>query len=359
MPRNILISLTLLLLAGCSGLDRVGFEPRVVESQIAAAAPVVDADEPRLDERVFVAADGAELPLRVWLPEGRPDAVILALHGFNDYSNAFAMPAPGWAAEGIATYAYDQRGFGAAPGRGRWPGARAMADDVAVASRLLRARHPGVPLYLLGESMGGALAITAMTGTAGTARPDVDALVLVAPAVWGRQTMSLIQRAGLFLARLMPSVHLSGRSLPVTIHPSDNIPMLRAYSADPMVIKETRADTLNGLVDLMSLALDSAPLLEIPTLVLYGDHDDIVPRGPIIRMVDRLPESAKGRQRVAFYPNGYHMLLRDLQSMMVVRDVTAWITDRNALLPSGADLAAGPLSIGRIPAFAGTTQRPS
>src|SRR5262249_47536372 len=48
---------------------------------------------------------------------GEVRAVILALHGFNDYSHAFAMPGPLWAEQGIATYAYDQRGFGGTPMR--------------------------------------------------------------------------------------------------------------------------------------------------------------------------------------------------------------------------------------------------
>src|SRR3546814_4280788 len=47
-------------------------------------------------------------------------AVILGLHGFNDYSNAFSEPAAYWATQGIITYAYDQRGFGGAPFHGRW-----------------------------------------------------------------------------------------------------------------------------------------------------------------------------------------------------------------------------------------------
>ena len=61
------------------------------------------------------ADDGATLPLKSWLPDGKPKAVILALHGFNDYSNAFKDSGEEWAKHGIATFAYDQRGFGAAP----------------------------------------------------------------------------------------------------------------------------------------------------------------------------------------------------------------------------------------------------
>ena len=99
-----------------------------------------------------------------WLPEGQPRAVILALHGFNDYSNAFAAAGAGLVAQdGIAIYAYDQRGFGAAPHRGRWAGADSMADDAATPRRCCGSAIPTCPLYLLGESMGGAVAILAAT----------------------------------------------------------------------------------------------------------------------------------------------------------------------------------------------------
>ena len=89
--------------------------------------------QPAFTETSFVADDGMELPMKAWRPEGETKAVILALHGFNDYSNAFKEPAEEWAKHGIATYAYDQRGFGAAPRRGLWAGAPRMAADVAEA----------------------------------------------------------------------------------------------------------------------------------------------------------------------------------------------------------------------------------
>ena len=68
----------------------------------------------------FIARDGARLPLRVWRPDGPPRVVVAALHGFNDYSNFFDAAANYLAARGIQTYAYDQRGFGAAPFAGQW-----------------------------------------------------------------------------------------------------------------------------------------------------------------------------------------------------------------------------------------------
>ena len=59
-----------------------------------------------------------------WLPEGQPRAVMLALHGFNDSRDAWEMPGPEFAKAGIAVFAPDQRGFGAAPDRGRWAGSQ-------------------------------------------------------------------------------------------------------------------------------------------------------------------------------------------------------------------------------------------
>ncbi|MCH8038067.1 MAG: alpha/beta hydrolase, partial [Proteobacteria bacterium] len=91
---------------------------------------------PRLTADRLVAADGLELPLRAWLPAdgARPKAVIVALHGINDYSNAFEAPGRYWAGRGIATYAYDQRGFGAAPNRGLWAGTAALTADLTAAA---------------------------------------------------------------------------------------------------------------------------------------------------------------------------------------------------------------------------------
>lgn len=322
-------------LASCSSISNSGDAfPR---AKLAAAGPVVLLSSPQLADDHMVAEDGSSLPLRRWLPQGKPRAVVLALHGFNDYSKAFAGPGAAWAKDGIATYAYDQRGFGAAPGRGRWPSAKRLTGDAETAAKLLRQRYPGIPLYLLGESMGGAVAILAASGPSGAPRADVDGVILVAPAVWGRQTMNLVERVGLWLADLMPSVRLSPDLIPVRIQPSDNLAMLRAYSADPLVIKDTRADTLQGLVDLMSAALVSAASFDAPALLLYGEHDEIVPRRPMARFVDGLPARAQLRQRVALYPHGYHMLLRDLDGPQLIKDVAAWIADPAAPLPSGAD----------------------
>ncbi len=292
--------------------------------------------DPMLADRALITSDGIRLPMRVWEAEGKTKAVIVALHGFNDYASAFDMPARYWARNGIATYAHDQRGFGEAPNRGLWPGIAAFTGDAAAAVALVRARHPGIPVYLLGESMGGAIAMVTATGPKA---PVVDGVILVAPAVWGRQTMGLVKRVALaVVSSTMPWLTLSGRGL--GIRPSDNEEMLRAFSRDPLVIKGTRADTVKGLVDLMDAALAASAAFEARGLILYGERDELVPKEPTALMLSRLPKSAADRQRVAVYPDGWHMLLRDLQAEAVWNDIRAWVSDPAAPLPSGADRGA-------------------
>jgi alpha-beta hydrolase superfamily lysophospholipase len=336
-----LVGIALTLAAGCA--PTIDEDARLAGIGTARAASEAN-PIPRFTGSSFVAADGQVLPLRKWLPAkagggGAVKAVILALHGFNDYSNAFEGSGEAWAKRGIATYAYDQRGFGAAPERGFWPGQTVLAADAVTASQILRRLYPGVPLYLLGDSMGGAVAVVAMTGESGIPVPDVDGIILIAPAVWGRSTMDLLPRLALWAGvRVAPGLTVTGRGL--EIKPSDNIPMLRALSRDPLVIKETRVDTIYGLVDLMDAALDSAPLLEAPLLVMYGAKDEIVPKTAIRHFVGDLPPECRHHAKLAWYKDGYHMLLRDLEGPVVASDVASWVLAPTAPLSSGADRTA-------------------
>src|SRR5580704_3382211 len=110
---------------------------------------------PRLAGDVFVARDGMTLPLRRWDAHDGPKAIILALHGMSDYSDAFDAPAKQWAASGITTLAFDQRGFGAGPNPGLWAGGDVMRADLSDFVAATKARYPGIPVFALGESMGG------------------------------------------------------------------------------------------------------------------------------------------------------------------------------------------------------------
>ncbi|HVJ42960.1 MAG TPA: alpha/beta fold hydrolase [Dongiaceae bacterium] len=304
-----------------------------------------DIDQPRLTETTIHTADGIDLPLREWLP--RDDAlkvkdikaVVLAIHGFNDYSKGMTNPAEGMVRRGMAVYAYDQRGFGRTPQRGIWPGNERMIADLKLATDLLHRKYPDKPLFILGESMGASVVMSA----AAEAPPlHADGLILVSPALWGWETQSSFNRHVLdWAAHVIPwmTVYPTG----VRIQASDNTAALRAMGRDRLVIKDTRIDSAYGLVGLMSQAYRTLPLLGRadqaypPCLLLYGGREQVLADRSVRMALAQLPQLPPERLRIGLYPKGYHYLLRDLDAQTVFTDIAAWMADPAKPLPSGAD----------------------
>jgi len=300
------------------------------------AGPCLEADD-------FVSFDGARLATQTWAPRGEaPWAVVIAVHGMDDYSNAFHIAGPAWAADGILTIAYDQRGFGRSPGRGVWAGQAVMAHDLDVLVRLARARYPQATIAVVGESMGASVAIAAF---AGPDPPPADRLVLVSPAVWGWTSQPLAYRAALWLVAHVdgPAVISPPSFLTDHIRASDNVPELIRMGRDRLMIWGARTDTLYGLVGLMQTGADQIGATRAATLVMVGAHDQIIPKTAIRDAVRRL----RPDQRSAYYAHGWHLLLVDRQAPVVFGDVESFLRDPTAPLPSAAPPIPGaPVSHG-------------
>ncbi|KCZ94583.1 alpha/beta fold hydrolase [Hyphomonas johnsonii] len=286
------------------------------------------------DQNVFIAADGARLGLTVWPAEGvdAPDHVVVGVHGMNDYANAFHMAAPYWAAHGVTTYAYDQRGFGRSPGRGIWPDEELMREDLRTAVSVARARHPDAVITVVGISMGGAVAISAFGSDE---PPAADRLIASGPGLRGWGAMNPVYRASLWAStHTRPGWVVRPPRKLVRIEPSDNDEMLRRTWSDPLMMPHNRIDQVYGVVSLMETAHASAARLpaSVPTLLSYGANDYVIPPAGVKRTARVLPPSV----RTVYYANGYHMLLRDLQAETVQADYLAFMRDPSQPPPSGA-----------------------
>ena len=340
--------------------------PAVDERQGPAARdPAGDADRgPKLEAGDRIRrGDGAKLGLTTWeaktepgeviesnelggpenVPEARfpppqpkePWAVIIGVHGMNDYAEAFYLAGPYWASKGVTTYAYDARGFGRSPNRGVWAGEDLMIDDLRTAVAVARKKHPKALIAVVGESMGAA---EAMVAFGERNAPDADRVVLCAPAVWGWTTLPSFYSFTLWTgAHTLPKKKVTPPR-GVAPMPSDNMDMLRKVGRDKNMLFGTRIDAVYGLVKLMDEAAGDVGDIKAPVAFFYGQKDKVVPRNAATIAVGRLPRGS----RTAFYPDGYHMILRDTHARVVWDDVLAFIKDPKAPLPSGAPPVPGP-----------------
>jgi acylglycerol lipase len=337
---------------------------------VAACAPVQQgafslSGEARPDfvGATFVSYDGAELGLNAWTPDAAEttgdcgvvasadsgpvesvscsvqtpasqvdgELVIIAVHGMNDYAGAFNAAGPWWASRGATVYAYDQRGHGRSPRPGIWAEHEVMREDLRTAVAVARAKHPDARIAVVGESMGASVAITAF---ASDRPPDADVLVMSGPGLRGWGALPLLYSVSLWTsAHVRPGwIVVPPRGVQVT--PTDNIEKLREMWDDPHVLKRTRIDSVYGVVSIMEEAdrVIGALPPEIPALLLYGANDEIIPEDGVKRAAARLPDHVA----TAYYADGYHMLMNDLQAETVWADVLSFALTPENRVPSGA-----------------------
>ena len=307
------------------GLSACMPSPSPIESATLRDHPLkVSAPAPGPIE--FDLTDGHRLAGRVWHHD-QPQHIVLAVHGFNDHSQAFEPLAQHLRSQLRATvYAYDQRGFGANPSPGIWPGSDPLLDDLRQIASQLRQRHAGLTFTVVGESMGGAVVWVAASEPPGL---QADQLVLKAPAVWGANSMPWYQRLSLkFMNVVAPDMSLTGRGVQsLGITPTDDPEVSRALSRDPLFIKATRISSLAGVTELMG----RAQALSIPppqrSLVLYGMRDRIIPPPPVCDWLTHLNATGAPRTGLDFvvYPEGWHLLTRQLQTRDVLLDLQHWL----------------------------------
>jgi acylglycerol lipase len=267
----------------------------------------------------FAASDGAEIPYRLWLAK-RPRASILLLHGACDYSGSFDEVAPSLARRGFTALAVDQRGFGATATRGSWSGQDRMAQDVADAARFLERRlRQRLPLFVLGESMGGAIAVMAASRKA----IDLSGLILISPGAVASLFWSTIFTISVWLLRWMPRTRelvfdrLSGWDL----SPGAAIRLM----GDPLVLRAIRPDILSGLLELSCAVVQEAKRVTVPTLTLVAGKDDIISAGCIRQLHDNL-----AGPKVWEVIDGPHLLLQWQRGHEVLGRACKWMNKRVA-----------------------------
>lgn len=278
--------------------------------------------------------DGLRLLTRHWAPTGEPWARVLIVHGLSEHSGRHDRVGGWFAAAGVDAHAYDQRGWGGSDGRrgdvDRWD---RLLDDLAERVDAARGEPPaGLPLVLYGHSMGGL--VCAGYVTAG-GRPMPDLLVLSAPGIDSTHSR---------VVRIVAAT--AGRIAPTSRPPvvPDHAELLchdpevgRAFRADPVAVHDptSRFGALafaeqRAVRDRLDRMIAEGRPLPVPTLVIHGADDPIVPAGSSARF-----ESFAGADR-RVYPGLRHEIHHEAEGPAIYADVVAWIAAR-----TGRGTAAG------------------
>jgi acylglycerol lipase len=299
----------------------------------AVNLPDPDAAAIRVAEGHLVMPDGYRLPLITWEPAGAALATVIGVHAFGDFRLAFEEIGPALARRGFRVHAYDQRGFGDTVSRGRWHGWRRLVRDLRRVIDLLRPPD-GSRVFLIGESLGGGVALVA----AARFRPDgVEGLVLVEPAVRrGIRWRLMWDVAFGTLALLAPGY---SRRLVRGTHPSFTPRAKRRLGEDSRIVRFIRADAYKGLLSLSDAASAGSRRLRLPTLLLYGRADGIIP----LRLFEQAARDLTPVVTAVRYPDAPHLLLQTQNWPEVLDDICAWLTgDPLPVSPAAEVLRAGP-----------------
>ncbi|MFL5333674.1 MAG: alpha/beta hydrolase [Geminicoccaceae bacterium] len=266
-------------------------------------------------ERVMVMADGFRLPLATWEPAGQAAATLICIHAFGDFRLAFAEAGPALASRGLRVHAFDQRGFGDTDGRGRWHGWRRLVRDLRAVIQMLRPAD-GSRVFLLGESLGGGVALVAGARFRSEA---VHGLILVEPAVRRGVRWRLMWDVAFgTLALLAPGY---SRRLARGVHAQLTPTARQRLGQDPRVVRFIRADAYKGLLSLADAASASTRRLRLPTLFLYGRADGIIP----LRLFERAVHDLSPLVTALRYPDAAHLLLQSNDFEDVLDDIHGWL----------------------------------
>ena len=260
-------------------------------------------------------------------------AVVACIHGMNGSGEQFhPLPAR---IPGYAFHALDLRGQGSdhiGARRGAALEFEIQMRDIATFVSALRKTYVGLPVFLMGESMGSLLAagFVGWASRSGESRHAVDGVLLSVPVVGLKRPVPgflrwILRRAASVAPhiRLTPSRFVNGKSIapPLTRD--------RAYqdelSKKPHHIK---GFSLRFLVELEKMIYDSASLaagINAPTLVLAAGKDCFVRSSQIESWFEKIPAVDK---TLRHYPEAYHLLWHDWDRDLVASDIAAWIEKR-------------------------------
>lgn len=268
----------------------------------------------------FEGAGGCRLFRRIWRPAGPSRAILINLHGLGDHSGLYPTLVEHFITRGFSVHGPDLRGNGRSPGQrayiARW---EVFREDLGRFVELVRSEEPNLPVFLLGNSLGGLIVLEYALH-----RPEGLRGVIAASPPLGRIGIPApLLALGRVMSRVLPRFALrTGMDLGgLARDPAVAATLL----SDPLFHRWGTARLSTEVVAAIERVQAGAPRFPLPVLVLHGGADRMVlPDGSrtFIRNVGH-PD-----RQLLEYPEGYHVLFADIDHERVLADVERWIMAR-------------------------------
>lgn len=241
-----------------------------------------------------------------WPPDGEPGYVAVIAHGYGEHARRYDHVAAALVADGAVVYALDHHGHGRSEGeRASIEDLQDAVDDLATVIGRTIGKH-GLPVVLIGHSLGGLIATRYAQQQPGT----LAGLVLTGPVVGGNPAFS-----GLLELDPIPDVPLDPAML------SRDPAVGEAYAQDELVYHGPfRRETLQALVAAVDAVAAGGPI-DLPALWLHGEHDELAPLEITREAIARV---RTGAWQEKVYPGAMHEILNETNRDEVLADVTAF-----------------------------------
>ncbi|MFH9569832.1 lysophospholipase [Streptomyces sp. NPDC017230] len=262
-------------------------------------------------EHVLAGTRG-RLTAREWpaeKPAGRPAYVALLVHGYGEHIGRYEEVAGVLVEHGAAVHGVDHAGHGRSDGeRVLIEDFEDVVTDVHTVAELARTAHPGLPVVMIGHSMGGLIASRYAQRHPG----ELTALVLSGPVIGDWE----LPRTLLALQEI-PDTPISPSSL------SRDPAVGAAYAADPLVWHgPMKRPTAQAFVRTLDTVAEEGDVGRLPLLWAHGDEDRLVPLSGSRPGVERL---SGGDLTERIYPGARHEIFNETNRAEVFADVTRFL----------------------------------
>jgi alpha-beta hydrolase superfamily lysophospholipase len=273
---------------------------------------------PGSEAGTFPALDGVMLYERWWRPQPEPKAGIVLVHGLAEHSGRYDPIARHLMQHGYAVDTFDLRGHGKSSGVPLYIRSfDEYLDDLDVFLDRVRARLPGRPLFLLGHSMGGVIAVLYAIDR----EPRVRGVVLSAPAVQlSNEVSPLLQKAAAAIARFLPKLN--------TVKIDRNFisrdpAVVAAYDNDPMIYRKGILLKTGSELVRAGRSIREQPIrFSLPVLILQGTGDRITEPEGARRLYDSV---ASADRTLKLYEGLYHEIMNEPEKDQVLQDIVEWL----------------------------------